>query len=873
MDRTINIRHFLDEQGNPVAPLSPEAAIYDESGKRLSDKLKGLNLNSIREAQDEALSAIDEKENEAIGNFSSQRVIPDMLSPEVMALIEASGGGIINNMPDGEDLTSKNIAGEKSVMQLADRPYNPSAFSGKGYTIMRKNVSALSRGGSGNILTQEMISQPNTVYDIRYDFDLNGVEVIVPKNCVLNFVGGTLKNGKIKGQNTLIAGSLSEILDNVILTGSYNNISCGLNWWKVSDTIDYDNSINIQCAFDSSINSIMVDKVYGFSQPIRLPVVKYIQGYSPYGFYKNGFRANSDFHSIQVDFDTDTKSSFSQEVQGMFYHRAYNGLTISNISIDANKQSQYCIEHIDGYGAPIIRFVGLYNALHVGILQYACEFPVWEDMYINQCAIGVYISDHKINKDNPFDFSGKSMGKPNLVSLTRIRCLNCNYGYILYGSSNIKMTDCQSSLCSIFGLFIKNTSILVTNYYTERDGLCTKYLDEDGVLLYSNDDGHALELLMTNNWDGYKSTKVNKFNSEIYWRAPIIVENSNATFISPYISVKPRSYEGYDCKDIKEPNIRDASGVDCYIIANQSMVVLDNPTVYIVNNDTANSPLYEIVDVVYPRTYTIPSTINVRFNNKKRNFNYFLAGTLVLDMTSKAFTEIDNVQIGYINTSKTEFSDLNKNVNDNRYGISNKYNINEQQYVKTVNGYPLFKIINNSAGRRSISLTKTEHTNIFGNRRQCKVVTYVEVLEDLSNEQIRIQAIYKNNGELVTSNYMNQSAPKDIKKGMYRYIMYLDLELLAEWNEFQIEFNAINYEKVLLSDILFYEIDDWKYTRPEYNTHYISQGKFENKQSWSPVGFQYFCTDKQTEEGQSNGIMIYHKGENIWVDSLGRVVE
>lgn len=38
------------------------------------------------------------------------------------------------------------------------------------------------------------------------------------------------------------------------------------------------------------------------------------------------------------------------------------------------------------------------------------------------------------------------------------------------------------------------------------------------------------------------------------------------------------------------------------------------------------------------------------------------------------------------------------------------------------------------------------------------------------------------------------------------------------------------------------------------------------------VGFQYFCTDKQTEEGTTNGIMIYHKGGDVWVDALGRVV-
>lgn len=51
-------------------------------------------------------------------------------------------------------------------------------------------------------------------------------------------------------------------------------------------------------------------------------------------------------------------------------------------------------------------------------------------------------------------------------------------------------------------------------------------------------------------------------------------------------------------------------------------------------------------------------------------------------------------------------------------------------------------------------------------------------------------------------------------------------------------------------------------------------GTFANKPTENvPISFSYFCTDKKTEESKSNGIMIYYKGNNIWVDALGRVVE
>lgn len=49
-------------------------------------------------------------------------------------------------------------------------------------------------------------------------------------------------------------------------------------------------------------------------------------------------------------------------------------------------------------------------------------------------------------------------------------------------------------------------------------------------------------------------------------------------------------------------------------------------------------------------------------------------------------------------------------------------------------------------------------------------------------------------------------------------------------------------------------------------------GDFSEKPLSPKIGFAYFCTDRQTTEGATNGIMIYHKGNNMWVDALGRVV-
>ena len=155
--------------------------------------------DEVNAARDEALASISGKEQEAIQNFHSQRVTPEMLSESTKQLINASGGGTINNLADDEDLVSVNEGEGLSVLKFADRAYNPNNFSGKGYRILRKNIV-----DGRNVLTQEMVNEPDTVYEIRYDFDLDGGQITIPENCILKFEGGSLNNGTLTGNDTVL---------------------------------------------------------------------------------------------------------------------------------------------------------------------------------------------------------------------------------------------------------------------------------------------------------------------------------------------------------------------------------------------------------------------------------------------------------------------------------------------------------------------------------------------------------------------------------------------------------------------------------------------------------------------------------------------
>ena len=150
------------------------------------------NEDKLTDIRDEAISKIKEVESDAISNFSSQRVTPDMLSESTKQFINASGGGTINNLADDEDLVSVDKGESLSVLKFADRAYNPGIYVGMGYKILRRNII-----DGKNILTQDMVNQPHTIYVVQYDFDLNGAQITIPENCILKFDGGSLSNGKL----------------------------------------------------------------------------------------------------------------------------------------------------------------------------------------------------------------------------------------------------------------------------------------------------------------------------------------------------------------------------------------------------------------------------------------------------------------------------------------------------------------------------------------------------------------------------------------------------------------------------------------------------------------------------------------------------
>lgn len=122
----------------------------------------------------------------------------------------------------------------------------PSSFSAVG-TGALCSVEDCSKIELRNLLTAVMLSESNTIYEIRYGFELDGKTLEVPENCTLKFEGGSIKNGKIIGKNTSLLTHKNTIFYNIYIDGNWNVQDIYSIWFDlIPDNINIDNKKNLQ---------------------------------------------------------------------------------------------------------------------------------------------------------------------------------------------------------------------------------------------------------------------------------------------------------------------------------------------------------------------------------------------------------------------------------------------------------------------------------------------------------------------------------------------------------------------------------------------------------------------------------------------------
>ena len=130
------------------------------------------------------------------------------------------------------------------------------------------------------------MNQPNTIYEIRYDFDLNGATLEIPDGCTLKFEGGMLKNGNLIGNKTIIKAKDEHIFNNITIKGYWLVRQILSVWFEDCNKVDKLYDI-FALSNPDLYNEIILDKTeYILSTPSK-------SGY-PYPFIS----VNSNTHII-----------------------------------------------------------------------------------------------------------------------------------------------------------------------------------------------------------------------------------------------------------------------------------------------------------------------------------------------------------------------------------------------------------------------------------------------------------------------------------------------------------------------------------------------------------------------------------------------
>ena len=183
-------------------------------------------------------------------------------SKEILLNGESYGNAV---PADEEDITAAS-----GSLKLKDREVDAANFQSKGYVILRKNIV-----DGKNVLTQEMINEPNTIYEIRYDFDLNGATITIPNNCTLKFEGGVLSNGNIKGTDSNIISNTTKIFEtNISLLGSWKNECFLVNWYNLNNDGITDDTQGLIKVLQAPFNTFILVGEYYITDTILTTITK-----------------------------------------------------------------------------------------------------------------------------------------------------------------------------------------------------------------------------------------------------------------------------------------------------------------------------------------------------------------------------------------------------------------------------------------------------------------------------------------------------------------------------------------------------------------------------------------------------------------------
>lgn len=279
-------------------------------------------------------------------------------------------GSISHNVPD-----YFSSSGKIDTEMDEDIPIQSNGY--ESYTGYAYSHKVLSKGGGDSFAN--IVKEPNTIYEIRDVFDLNGKTVTIPENCILRFEGGTLKNGTIVGNNTVLEGPATSVLNKTLDFKEVDKFHIdGIYFPKGKDI-----SVLAQRMLDVFNYLELKTGTYYLSSPLIL------KGY----YTKIKGEGKGTIITADRKIDYAIRTVFNSEVKkpGEYYNASI--IDISDLMIDGGKSKLFKNGiFLDGPSCTV-RNCFVTNIENVGVKLYKwCNYL--ENCIITHCDIGALISEH-----------------------------------------------------------------------------------------------------------------------------------------------------------------------------------------------------------------------------------------------------------------------------------------------------------------------------------------------------------------------------------------------------------------------------------------------------------------------------------------------
>lgn len=640
----------------------------------------------------------------------------------------------IGHGPDEEDITLN----AQDYIQFKDRP----STDGMGYVILRRSKTFA-----------EQVTEANTIYEIRYGFNLGTEAVAIPENCVLKFIGGKIENGTLVGNGTMIDAPKVPIFNSVAISGTWNVNFIHSEW--LEDGASTNSLVQLFNLTDANIDNTV---------------------YIGNGTYN---LASSTAKDILV-----LKSNTTVVLTGTIQLEAGN---IDKVRIFGT-----------AVGASNVRITGGGNIIGDKMIT---------SMTVGEKKHGIMLNDstdviiENINIRNCFGdgicIGGSSNGDDNVNTNVQIR--------------NVKIDNCRRQGISV--IYAENVTIdncVITNI--------SGTAPQTGIDIEPNSNGYCRNITVSNcKFSGNASQDIALFT------------NTGTAGID--YSTKIHNIHIFNCTGTK--------AISCQYCSN----------VYVENVKMGFYASANIFGKIY--------VTNSQLKNPDSPTQY-----------------VPNVYLENCSIQITRSINL-------RYTLNECYIENTDESVHYANVYDVTNTIFNNV--RAVLMG----TRFSGNTMVCSGMTY-----DGSQPMLYVNQA-GDYGDIIfkmTSCSVNVCLSAKGSIGDYSFNRVAYVGDSAPVNLVYMPSGTVCYIKHFIPDVTYTRIKDGSgnlyYNRDFIHTAdgYIQydrypfgiyrSGTFAQRPSASDirVGYAYYCTDRQTTEGASNGIIIYHRGSDVWVDALGRTV-